>query len=164
MKTESLRELIRAREFLHMPAVSDPLGGLLVQNSGFKVCFVGGYVTGAALAISEPLLTMTEQVALAGAVANAIDVPLIADAGAGWGDALHTMRTVREFCKAGVAGVHIEDQIFPKRAHYHKYVAHVIPIEEYVEKIQYACRPKFPDHRAHRFLSLLRRRGSSEAG
>ena len=107
MKTGSLRELIRAREFLHMPAVYDPLGGLLVQNSGFKVCFVGGYVTGAALAISEPLLTMTEQVALAGAVANAIDVPLIADAGAGWGDALHTMRTVREFCKAGVAGVHI---------------------------------------------------------
>jgi 2-methylisocitrate lyase-like PEP mutase family enzyme len=50
-------------------------------------------------------------------VANAIDVPLIADAGAGWGDALHTMRTVREFWKAGVAGVHIEDQIFPKRAH-----------------------------------------------
>ena len=59
MKTGRLRELIRAREFLHMPAVSDPLGGLLVQNSGFKVCFVGGYVTGAALAISEPLLTMT---------------------------------------------------------------------------------------------------------
>ena len=62
MKTAILRELIRAREFLHMPAVYDALGGLLVQNSGFKVCFVGGYVTGAALAISEPLLTMTEQV------------------------------------------------------------------------------------------------------
>src|SRR5262249_20383331 len=103
MKTGSLRELIRAREFLHMPAVYDPLGGLLVQNSGFKVRFVGGYVTGAALAISEPLLTMTEQVGLAGAVANAIAVPLIADAGAGWGDALHTMRTGAEFCKAGVS-------------------------------------------------------------
>jgi 2-methylisocitrate lyase-like PEP mutase family enzyme len=113
-----------------------------VQNSGFKVCFFGGYVTGAALGISEPLLAMTEQVGLASAVANAIDVPLIADAGAGWGDALHTMRTVREFCKSGVAGVHIEDQIFPKRAHYHKYVAHLIPIEEYVEKIQYACRER----------------------
>jgi hypothetical protein len=75
MKTEILRELIRAREFLHMPAVYDSLGGLLVQNSGFKVCFVGGYVTGAALAISEPLLTMTEQVALASAVADAIDLP-----------------------------------------------------------------------------------------
>jgi hypothetical protein len=43
MKTGSLRELIRAGEFLHMPAVYDPLGGLVVQNSGFKVCFVGGY-------------------------------------------------------------------------------------------------------------------------
>jgi 2-methylisocitrate lyase-like PEP mutase family enzyme len=56
MKTGSLRELIRTGEFLHMPAVYDPLGGLLVQRSGFKVYFVGGYVTGAALAISEPLL------------------------------------------------------------------------------------------------------------
>jgi methylisocitrate lyase len=81
-------------------------------------------------------------------------VPLIADAGAGWGDALHTMRTVREFCKAGVAGVHIEDQIFPKRAHYHKYVAHVIPIEEYVEKIQYACSER--DRIDRNFLIIAR--------
>lgn len=142
MKTRRLRELIKAGEFLHMPSVYDPLGGLLVQSSGFKAAFVGGYVSGAALAISEPLLSMTEQVALAGAVAQAIEVPLIADAGAGWGDALHTMRTVREFSKAGVSGVHLEDQLFPKRAHYHKYVAHVTPVEEYVEKIQYACRER----------------------
>lgn len=142
MKTKRLRDLIRAGEFLHMPSVYDPLGGLLVQSSGFKAAFVGGYVSGAALAISEPLLSMTEQVALAGAVAQAIDVPVIADAGAGWGDALHTMRTVREFSKFGVSGVHIEDQLFPKRAHYHKYVAQVIPVEEYVEKIQYACRER----------------------
>ena len=64
------------------------------------------------------------------------------------------MRTVREFCKAGVAGVHIEDQIFPKRAHYHKYVAHVIPIEEYVEKIQYACRER--DRIDRNFLIIAR--------
>src|SRR5882762_3767901 len=64
---------------------------------------------------------------------------LIADAGAGFGEPLHTMRTVREFITVGVAGIHIEDQLFPKRAHYHKYVAHVVPRKEFVDKIRPAC-------------------------
>jgi len=49
------------------------------------------------------------------------------------------MRTVREFAAAGVAGVHIEDQLFPKRAHYHGYQVHAIPRDEFVAKIKYAC-------------------------
>lgn len=141
-RTRQLRELIAAGEFLHMPAVYDGLGGRLVEAAGFKAAFVGGYVTGASRAISEPLLTMTEQVDVAGDVAERINIPVVVDAGAGWGDALHTMRTVREFARAGVAGLHLEDQLFPKRAHYHKYVAHAIPVEEYVEKIDYACRER----------------------
>ena len=50
--------------------------------------------------------------------------------------------TRREFIKAGVASVHIEDALFPKRAHYHKYVVHGIPLDEYVEKIEYACKER----------------------
>ena len=68
---------------------------------------------------------MDEQVRVAGDVAAAVTVPLVADGGAGFGEPLHTMRSVREFIRAGVAGIHIEDQLYPKRAHYHKYVAHV---------------------------------------
>jgi len=49
------------------------------------------------------------------------------------------MRTVREFIYAGIAGIHVEDQLFPKRAHYHKYVAHVIPRKEFADKIRLAC-------------------------
>jgi methylisocitrate lyase len=52
------------------------------------------------------------------------------------------MRTVREFAAAGVAGIHIEDQLFPKRAHYHKYVAHAVPVPEFVDKICWACRER----------------------
>ena len=52
------------------------------------------------------------------------------------------MRSVREFIRAGVAGIHIEDQLYPKRAHYHKYVAHVTPRNEFVAKIDYACRQR----------------------
>ena len=55
---------------------------------------------------------------------------------------LHTMRTVKEFVHSGVSGIHIEDQLFPKRAHYHKYVAHVIPRNDFVDKIKFACRQR----------------------
>ena len=69
-------------------------------------------------------------------------IPVVVDAGAGFGEPLHTMRTVREFIRAGIAGVHIEDQLFPKRAHYHKYQVHAVPIEEFVTKIKFACRAR----------------------
>src|SRR5260370_5139298 len=85
---------------------------------------------------------MDEQGRIAGEVARAIAVPLVADAGAGFGEPLHTMRTVREFAASGVAGVHIEDQLYPKRAHYHAYQVHAIPLAEFVAKIKFACRQR----------------------
>ena len=140
--TARLRDLLRAKTFLHMPSVYDALTARLVQSLGFEAAYVGGYVTGGSMAVTEPLLTMTEQVHLAGAVAASVNIPVIADAGAGFGEPLHTMRTVREFARAGVAGIHIEDQLYPKRAHYHKYVVHGIPTDEFVDKIQYAVRAR----------------------
>lgn len=137
-----LRALLRDKVFLHMPSVYDALGGRLVQSLGYEAAYVGGYVTGGSSAVTEPLLTMTEQVELAGQVAGNIEIPVIADAGAGFGEPLHTMRTVREFIRAGIAGIHIEDQLYPKRAHYHKYVVHGIPVEEFAEKIAFACRQR----------------------
>ncbi len=137
-----LRKLLRQKTFLHMPSVYDAIGGRLVQSLGFEAAYVGGYVTGGSKAVTEPLLSMTEQVDLAGEVAASVDIPIVADAGAGFGEPLHAMRTVREFIREGVAGVHIEDQLYPKRAHYHKYVVHGIPVEEFVEKIRYSIRQR----------------------
>ena len=141
-QSAKLRALLRNKTFLHMPSVYDAIGGRLVQSLGYEAAYIGGYVTGAATTVTEPLVTMTEQVRLAGDVAQSIDIPLVADAGAGFGEPLHTMRAVREFIRVGVAGVHIEDQLYPKRAHYHKYVVHGIPVEEFVEKIEYSCRQR----------------------
>jgi methylisocitrate lyase len=140
--TTRLRELIAAKTFLHMPSVYDALTGRLVQSLGYESAYVGGYVTGGSMAVTEPLLTMTEQVRLAGDVAQSVSIPVLADAGAGFGEPLHTMRTVREFIRNGVAGIHVEDQLYPKRAHYHKYVVHGIPVEEFVEKIEYSVRQR----------------------
>jgi 2-methylisocitrate lyase-like PEP mutase family enzyme len=141
-QSTKLRKLLRQKTFLHMPSVYDPLGARLVQSLGFEAAYVGGYVTGGSKAVTEPLLTMTEQVDLAGEVAASVDIPIIADAGAAFGEPLHAMRTVREFIRVGVAGVHIEDQLYPKRAHYHKYVVHGIAVEEFVEKIRYSLKQR----------------------
>lgn len=137
--TTLLRALVKRGKFLELPAVFDPLTARIVENAGFKSIYNGGFVTGGMSAISEPLLTMTEQIGVAANIANAVDIPVVMDAGAGWGEPLHTMRTVRECIRNGIAGVHIEDQLFPKRAHYHTYVAHNIPLREYVDKIHLAC-------------------------
>lgn len=137
--TTKLRALVKAKKFLELPSAYDSITARLAESMGFKTIYNGGFVTGGSTCISEPMLTMTEQIRLAGDMANAVDIPVVMDAGAGWGEPLHTMRTVRECIRAGIAGVHIEDQLFPKRAHYHTYVVHNIPIEEYRDKIRLAC-------------------------
>ena len=141
-KTGALRRLLAEEPFLHMPVAYDALGGRLIEQSGFRAGYVGGFVTGGSRCTSEPLLTLDEQVRVAGDVARAVGIPVVADGGAGFGEPLHAMRAVREFIQAGVAGIHIEDQLFPKRAHYHKYVAHVISRKEFADKIRLACRQR----------------------
>lgn len=137
--TTALRKLVKSGKFLELPTAHDALTGRLIESIGFKSLYVGGFVTGGSTAISEPQLTMSEQIRVAADVANGLKIPVVMDAGAGWGEPLHTMRTIRECIRAGIAGVHIEDQLFPKRAHYHTYVAHNIPLSEYRDKIKLAC-------------------------
>jgi 2-methylisocitrate lyase-like PEP mutase family enzyme len=141
-KTTALRRLLKKKEFVYMPVAYDALGGRLLQSLGFDCVYTGGFVTGASRCTSEPLLTMDEQLGVAGDVAAAIDIPLVVDGGAGFGEPLHTMRTLRECIRAGIAGAHIEDQLYPKRAHYHKYVAHAVPRKEFAAKIAFACRQR----------------------
>ena len=141
-KTTALRRSLKKKQFLYMPVAYDALGGRLLQSLGFDCVYTGGFVTGASRCTSEPLLTMDEQLRTAGDVAAAIDIPLVVDGGAGFGEPLHTMRTVRECIRAGIAGAHIEDQLYPKRAHYHKYVAHAVPRKEFADKIRFACKER----------------------
>lgn len=152
--TMKLRSALKREGLLYAPVTYDPLGGRLVEQLGFKCVYVGGFATGGSLATTEPLLTMDEQVRVAASVANAVKLPVLADGGAGFGEPLHTMRTVREFIHAGIAGIHIEDQLYPKRAHYHKYVAHAIPMKEFISKIDMACQQR--DRSDKDFLIIAR--------
>ena len=106
-KTTALRRLLKKKDFVYMPVAYDALGGRLLQRLGFECVYTGGFVTGASRCTSEPLLTMDEQLRVAGEMAAAIEIPLVVDGGAGFGEPLHTMRTVRECIRAGIAGAHI---------------------------------------------------------
>ncbi len=129
--TTRLRRAIERPGLIVAPVCFDPLTARIAAEVGFACVALGGYALGSSLVVSEPLLTMTEVIDAARRITAVVDLPLIVDAGTGYGDPLHVMRTVREFERAGVAAIHIEDQVFPKRAHYHRdYREHTIPAEE----------------------------------
>ena len=137
-----LKKRLQAGETIVAPGAYDPISARLVQSLGFDTIYTGGYMSGAHLAVTEPLMTMTEQVEVAAKVARAVPLPVICDADAGYGEPVHAMHCVRTFEAAGIAGIHIEDQFFPKRASYHAGLEHVIPMDDFIEKMRYALQAR----------------------
>ena len=133
-----LREKLSRGETIVAPGAYDAIGGRVIQKLGFPAVYTGGYMSGAHLAVSEPLMTMTEQIEVARRVAVAVDLSVIVDGDAGFGDPVHTARAVRAYEDAGLGGMHIEDQVYPKRASYHKGLEHIIPADEFLDKMRYA--------------------------
>jgi len=115
--TKKLRKLIEADDILMCPGTYDPLMAKLIKQMGFEAMYMtGAGVSHSTLAMPDlGLTTMTEMVQRAGQLADASDLPLICDADTGYGNALNVVRTVREYERAGVAAIHIEDQEMPKR-------------------------------------------------
>jgi 2-methylisocitrate lyase-like PEP mutase family enzyme len=112
-----LRELLAGDELIVAPGVFDGISAALVAKLGFAAA----YMTGAGVCASGQglpdvgLLTLTEMAQHASVLAGLLDVPLIADADTGYGSPINVVRTVREYERAGVAGIQLEDQVFPKR-------------------------------------------------
>lgn len=140
MKTPGarFRDLMAKRKFILALGIWDPYTARVAEALGIECVHLGGYQLGAHYVTSEPLLTLTELANTTRYVTAAVKIPLIVDAGAGFGEPLHVMRCVKEIERAGAAGLHIEDQIFPKRAHYHKGVEHVVSREELIARIKAA--------------------------
>jgi methylisocitrate lyase len=132
------RELLARPRFIPALGVWDPYTARVAESLGLECVHIGGYQLGAHYVTSEPLLTLTELATTTRYVTAAVRIPVLVDAGAGYGEPLHVMRCVRELERAGAAGLHIEDQIYPKRAHYHRGIEHVIPREDMVAKIKAA--------------------------
>jgi len=90
---QGLHERLQRGETIVAPGAYDPLSARVVQALGFSAVYTGGYMTGAHTAITEPLLTLTEQVDVAKKVVHAVELPVLTDAGAGYGDPLQTWPT-----------------------------------------------------------------------
>ena len=136
--TTVLREMLAQPGLIVGCGTYGPLPAKIMERVGFKMVTLGGYDLGAHLVTSEPLMCLEEVVRTARYITAAINIPLKVDADAGYGEPLHVMRTVQEFENAGVAAIQIEDQIFPKRAHYHKGIEHIVPAEEMIAKLKAA--------------------------
>ena len=130
-KSTTLRQLLRAGKPLLVPGCFNALTAKILDQVGFPVIYMSGYGTSVAL-LGMPdagLATMTEMQMNARYIANTVSVPVIADSDNGYGNAVNVVRTVREYIQTGVAAIHIEDQVIPKRCG-HVAGRRVIALEE----------------------------------
>jgi 2,3-dimethylmalate lyase len=138
--TTRLRELLAGPDLLVAPGAYDALSARLIAQAGFSAVYMTGFGTSASV-LGQPdvgLLTMGEMLSRAAALAAVTgDLPLIADADTGYGNPINVRRTIREYERAGVAGLHIEDQVWPKKCG-HMEGKQVIPMDEMVQKIRAA--------------------------
>ena len=130
------------RGMVTAPGCYDCITARSIERAGFEAAYMTGAGTAASLGYPDyGLVTMTEMAANAGRIAAAIKLPVIADADTGYGNELNVIRTVREYEKAGVAGIHIEDQGFPKKCG-HLEDKTIVPLDDYVAKIRAAASAK----------------------
>jgi 2-methylisocitrate lyase-like PEP mutase family enzyme len=154
------RELLRRDGMVVAPGAYDCITARLIERAGFEAVYMTGAGTAATLGYPDfGLVTMSEMVANAGRIAAAVGLPVIADADTGYGNELNVVRTVREYETVGVAGIHIEDQGFPKKCG-HLDDKEIVPREDWLAKIRAAAQSRHsPD-----FLVIARTDARAVAG
>ena len=138
-KAARLRELLEQPGVLTVPGCYDAFSALMVEKSGFSAAYMTGFGSSASV-IGEPdagLMDFTQMSTHAGNLASCIGIPLIADGDTGYGNAINVYRTVKIYAKLGVAAIHLEDQLAPKRCG-HVQGKVLIPLEEMVGKLHAA--------------------------
>jgi 2-methylisocitrate lyase-like PEP mutase family enzyme len=132
-------ELLRRDGMITAPGAYDCITARLIEAAGFAAIYMTGAGTAATLGYPDfGLVTMSEMVANARHIAAAVAVPVIADADTGYGNELNIVRTVREYEQSGVAGIHIEDQGFPKKCG-HLDDKEIVAREDFLAKIRAAA-------------------------
>lgn len=142
-----LRTLLYQDQIVVAPGTHDCLTARIIEKEGFNALYMTGYGTSASM-LGKPdvgLLTLTEMVARASRLVEAVNIPVIADADTGYGNAVNVARAVREYEKAGVACLQLEDQVAPKKCG-HMLGREIIPKDEMVGKIKAACDARQDDN------------------
>ncbi len=135
----NFRSLLASRKMIVAPGAVDCITARAINQAGFAAAYMTGAGTSATLGYPDyGLITMTEMVANATRIVNSIDIPLISDSDTGFGNELNVFRTVQEFERAGVAAIHIEDQVFPKKCG-HLDNKELVSREDFVAKIRAAA-------------------------
>jgi 2-methylisocitrate lyase-like PEP mutase family enzyme len=143
MTAKILRQLLDQPEILVAPGAVDALTGRLIEEAGFKAL----YASGAGIANAQfgfpdiGLLTLSEMIESIGRIVKAVDIPVIADADTGYGNALNVSRTVQVYEDAGVAAIQLEDQVTPKKCG-HFNGKEVISAEEMIQKLHAALKAR----------------------
>ena len=140
-KARKLRELLARKEFFIAPGAYDAMTARLVEQAGFPAVKLLGNATTASLLGMPDLgfLSLMEVVNHARNVAAAVDIPLMVDADTGFlSGPLGIIRTVREFERAGLAGISFEDQAWPKKCALIEGATRVVPVEEHAKRIEAA--------------------------
>jgi 2-methylisocitrate lyase-like PEP mutase family enzyme len=159
-KATHLRSLLRQDGMTIAPGAYDCITAALIAQAGFPAVYMTGAGTAASRGYPDyGLLTMSEMVENAGRIASAVDVPVVADADTGYGNELNVVRTVREFEQRGVAAIHIEDQVFPKKCG-HLDDKEIAPFDDYIAKIRAAADAR----RSADFLIIARTDARAVAG
>ncbi len=121
------------------PGAYDPIGARVVEALGFPAVYVAGFMVAAHLGLPEPHLGLDDLLAVAGRVADAVEIPVICDAGSGYGaDRKAIQDCIRAFERSGVAGVHIEDEAYPRPSPDVRGRQRVLDLEAFQERLRWA--------------------------
>ena len=138
-KRQALRKMLGEPTCHIAPSCNDGIQARLVEWLGFPLVHISGSGQHRSLGFADAgLLTLTEMVNKARDIVDAVNIPIVSDGETGYGNAVNTVRSVREFEKAGVAALHIEDQMTPKRAGHEGFDVGLVSREEFVNKIKAA--------------------------
>jgi len=138
-KRQSLKKMLDEPQCHIAPSCNDGIQARLVEWLGFPLVHISGSGQHRALGFADAgLLTLTEMVSKAREIVDAVNIPIVSDCETGYGNAVNVTRAVREFEKAGVAALHIEDQMTPKRAGHEGFDVGLVSREEFVNKVKAA--------------------------
>jgi methylisocitrate lyase len=136
--TTVFKELLKSPGIKIAPCVFDAFGARNAEHVGFPCLSLAGSMLGYSTCQGEPGLSLRDLVETTFSITAAVNIPLMIDAGAGYGEAVHVIHTVQALEQAGAVAAQIDDQIYPKRFHYHEGIEHLISAEAMLEKLHCA--------------------------